>query len=211
MSTERSERLEEARQRMAHISDLVRRLAPYGLRSKPIISATFAPLGLHLASIVVSDGGLDEVSYLVTHQASRFVIAMSQTKGSALSMAREFIAEVGHARICEWAARYEADRQRAQMSHEAQREEERQAAKSARSVVRSISRRRREIFDKSNGKCHYCETALTLDGKWHVEHKLPKALGGDNHPDNLTAACVSCNLQKRDLTDVEFKAKKATP
>lgn len=76
--------------------------------------------------------------------------------------------------------------------------------------TQQVSRRRREIFNKSAGHCHYCGATLTLDGKWHIEHKLPGALGGDNDPENLTAACVHCNLAKRDRTDVEFIAWRAT-
>jgi 5-methylcytosine-specific restriction endonuclease McrA len=75
--------------------------------------------------------------------------------------------------------------------------------------VKSISRRRQRIFDESGGRCHYCSTPLTLDGKWHIEHKMPRALGGDDEPGNLVAACVPCNFKKRDTTDLEFKAKLA--
>jgi hypothetical protein len=71
---------------------------------------------------------------------------------------------------------------------------------------RSVSRRRREIFERSAGKCHYCGTPLTLDGKWHVEHQQPRALGGGDDPLNLVAACVRCNLQKSDRTALEFVA-----
>ncbi len=69
---------------------------------------------------------------------------------------------------------------------------------------RPISRRRRDIFAKCNGCCHYCATPLQLDGHWHVEHMQPRALGGSNDPGNLVAACVPCNLEKRDRTAVEF-------
>jgi 5-methylcytosine-specific restriction endonuclease McrA len=68
-----------------------------------------------------------------------------------------------------------------------------------------VPRRRQRIFDASQGKCHYCGTALTLDGKWHIEHKMPKALMGTDEPTNLVASCVPCNTKKRDRTDIEFK------
>ncbi|OYV00890.1 MAG: hypothetical protein CFE45_07185, partial [Burkholderiales bacterium PBB5] len=35
--------------------------------------------------------------------------------------------------------------------------------------LRPVSRRRRDIFAKCNGKCHYCCRPLILDGIWHVE------------------------------------------
>jgi len=69
---------------------------------------------------------------------------------------------------------------------------------------RYVSRRRREIFTRSEGRCLYCRSPLNLDGEWHVEHQLPRALGGDDRPLNLVASCVSCNLAKRDRTALEF-------
>lgn len=70
--------------------------------------------------------------------------------------------------------------------------------------VQGISRRRREIFARSQGRCHYCRTTLTLDGHWHVEHQRPRALGGGDDALNLVAACAPCNLAKRDRTALEF-------
>ena len=74
----------------------------------------------------------------------------------------------------------------------------------------STSRRRRQIFERSDGKCHYCGTELQLGGKWHVEHQMPKALGGADDACNLVAACVPCNLSKRDRTAIEFVADQAS-
>jgi hypothetical protein len=70
-----------------------------------------------------------------------------------------------------------------------------------------VPRRRREVFDRSEGRCAYCSTPLKLDGKWHVEHQVPRALGGGDSPLNLVAACVSCNLAKSDRTALEFLAR----
>ncbi len=50
----------------------------------------------------------------------------------------------------------------------------------------------------------YCDTTLSLDGKWHVEHQLPRALGGADDALNLVAACIKCNLAKADRTALEF-------
>lgn len=71
---------------------------------------------------------------------------------------------------------------------------------------RPISRRRQEVFARSEGRCHYCRHPLALDGRWHVEHMVPKALGGEEGPGNLVAACAPCNLAKRDRTALEFVA-----
>jgi hypothetical protein len=72
--------------------------------------------------------------------------------------------------------------------------------------VRSISRRRREVFERSEGRCVYCRAVLTLDGRWHIEHQQALALGGGNDPLNLVAACAPCNQSKRDRTALEFIA-----
>jgi len=72
--------------------------------------------------------------------------------------------------------------------------------------TRRVSRRRREIFERSAGRCHYCQAMLTLDGRWHVEHMLPRALGGEEAPGNLVAACPPCNQRKSDRTALEFVA-----
>jgi hypothetical protein len=74
---------------------------------------------------------------------------------------------------------------------------------------RPVSRRRREIFERSHCRCHYCSTPLTLDGKWHIEHMVPRALDGDDGPINLVAACVRCNLEKSDRTALEFVTARA--
>lgn len=60
------------------------------------------------------------------------------------------------------------------------------------------------LFEQSQGQCHYCAAVLTLGGKWHVEHQLPRALGGGDGEMNLVAACVPCNLSKRDRTAIEY-------
>jgi 5-methylcytosine-specific restriction endonuclease McrA len=70
--------------------------------------------------------------------------------------------------------------------------------------VRPISRRRRQVFERSGGRCHYCRSVLTLDGRWHVEHMVPRALGGGEAAANLVAACAPCNLAKGDRTALEF-------
>ncbi|MDP9126099.1 MAG: HNH endonuclease, partial [Pseudomonadota bacterium] len=69
---------------------------------------------------------------------------------------------------------------------------------------RPISRRRQEVFARSQGRCHYCRTSLMLAGGWHIEHQLPRALGGGDEPLNLVAACAPCNLAKRDRTALEY-------
>jgi len=77
--------------------------------------------------------------------------------------------------------------------------------------VRSISRRRRQVFERSDGRCTYCRTPLTLDGRWHVDHAFPRALGGGDEPGNLVASCGPCNLAKGARTSLEFVVLRTPP
>jgi len=69
-----------------------------------------------------------------------------------------------------------------------------------------------EIFERSGGECAYCEKQLAWAnygrvgsrGAWQVDHRVPVSRGGSDHLNNLSAACVDCNLAKGDLTAREF-------
>lgn len=60
------------------------------------------------------------------------------------------------------------------------------------------------IYDKTDGYCHLCYKKLSfknyglrnVPGGWHIEHSVPKALGGTDHMNNLFAACILCNIAK---------------
>lgn len=43
--------------------------------------------------------------------------------------------------------------------------------------------------------CNWCCERLTAD-QVVIDHWMPVALGGSNHPDNLTVACARCNAMK---------------
>ena len=103
-------------------------------------------------------------------------------------------------------AKAAADREAARQAELAETRVKRSADAAAR--PKSVPKRRREIFEKSGGKCHYCGVALALDGAWHIEHMQPKALLGSNQKSNLVASCVPCNSKKRDMTAEEFIAKR---
>lgn len=185
------------------------------LRFKPIFGGRFGHGGFLLVSHWNFYSGLDEVVYYVVEASTRFVVARGDTKQEALEYARNVLTSYLtltrlHAECAKFKkAKEEAalERQRAWQAQQEQRDAERRESMPER--VKSIPRRRKQIFEEAEGKCHYCSTPLTLDGKWHIEHKMPKALGGDNQPGNLVASCVSCNHKKRDTTDVEFKARLA--
>lgn len=199
-----TESLLEVMDRMTEALSAVR-----GVARKPLLGGRFGSAGFVMASYVFTDTGLHEVRYFVLADSGLF-FGMGQSKDEALRMAREVMERLGP-RMDRLLAEYEA-RQAAKLA--AQRLEHERAAREVEALrkerqksVPSIPKRRQRIFDESGGRCHYCETVLTLDGKWHIEHKHPRALGGGNEPNNLVASCVPCNMKKRDSTDVEFKAR----
>ena len=64
---------------------------------------------------------------------------------------------------------------------------------------------RREIYDRADGKCAYCEQRLDF-ADFEVDHKTPLAVEpGNNELDDLQATCASCNQAKSDLTDDEYR------
>lgn len=44
---------------------------------------------------------------------------------------------------------------------------------------------------RDRGRCHYCGAQATT-----VDHVYPVAAGGSSHPENLVAACATCNGRK---------------
>ena len=62
----------------------------------------------------------------------------------------------------------------------------------------------RTIYDRTTGRCHICRKKLSFTNygingaraSWHVEHSVPRALGGTDRLNNLYAACIDCNLEK---------------
>lgn len=51
---------------------------------------------------------------------------------------------------------------------------------------------RKAIIAVYHGRCQYCRA----DGANHVDHIVPRLNGGASELDNLTLACVGCNLRK---------------
>lgn len=139
----------------------------------------------------------------VYEATSGVVIAYTDSRIFALQDARRVLALVPEERLNVLLA------QGRQRTSEKQAKNEAYAAiarAKAAPKVRKVGRRASAVFAASKGKCHYCGTELEIDGKWHIEHKFPRALFGGSEQANLVAACVPCNLSKRDKTDLEFRA-----
>ncbi len=53
---------------------------------------------------------------------------------------------------------------------------------------------RQQVFARAGHRCEYCLTSRRVIGMpLVVDHIVPRALGGNDAPDNLCAACYRCN------------------
>lgn len=60
-----------------------------------------------------------------------------------------------------------------------------------------ISKRTRiMIFRRDDYTCTYCGA---INVPLHLDHVIPRSIGGSDDPANLTTACVACNLGKGSL------------
>lgn len=55
-----------------------------------------------------------------------------------------------------------------------------------------------KIFSRDKGECQYCGKGLAIEkrNKWHIDHVVSIASGGNNEEQNLKLSCVSCNSRK---------------
>ena len=56
------------------------------------------------------------------------------------------------------------------------------------------------ILQRDQYTCAYCGQEATT-----VDHIIPASLGGDAHPSNLVAACISCNSSKGGVNRIKQK------
>lgn len=170
-----------------------------GILQRPIIGGVFGSGTYALASVAGVASGLHAVKYLVINPRTGAVVSAAPEKTEALAAARRVI------RATDALVRYGSTAANDPMPVQAELwPEDVRAVPARQAKAQRVTRRRREVFDRSEGLCHYCGTTLTLDGSWHVEHMVPKALDGTDTPGNLVAACTACNLAKSDRTALEF-------
>lgn len=168
------------------------------LLQRPIIGGVFGEDGRYaLASKPCVSRGLYATRYMVVQPQAGVVLSVSEDKVEALALARQRLAAANDRQVFD---------HHSAMQGELWTDEPLLAPSPAPASVAYVSRRRRAIFKDSGGRCHYCGTLLELTGKWHIEHQLPRALGGGEEGLNLVAACVPCNLSKSDRTAIEFLA-----
>ena len=60
-----------------------------------------------------------------------------------------------------------------------------------------------KIHPKNGNRCQYCGDIF--DTKYlHIDHIIPRSLGGSDKLDNLTTACCKCNVLKYQFPLMEF-------
>jgi hypothetical protein len=64
------------------------------------------------------------------------------------------------------------------------------------------------VFKRDGRMCQICGTD---EGEMHIDHVIPRKVGGTHDLDNLRVLCKSCNLRKGALNDGVFLARAATP
>lgn len=163
------------------------------LRSRPLLGGIFGSGRYTLASMPCIVNGLHAIRFMVFDPAAGAVLSIADEKVDALRAARTIL-------------RLNAQQAALEAGHAGQLTLWPILSSKTSSRRRPVSKRRRDIYAKCEGCCHYCSGPLQLDGVWHIEHMLPKALGGQDEASNLVAACAPCNLKKRDRTAIEFVA-----
>jgi len=73
---------------------------------------------------------------------------------------------------------------------------------------RRYKAQRERVFNRDGRVCQICGTD---EGEMHIDHIIPRKVGGDHSLDNLRVLCKSCNLRKGALNDGVFLARAATP
>ncbi len=73
---------------------------------------------------------------------------------------------------------------------------------------RNIPLTRRHILQRDNNCCQYCGQ---IGENLSIDHVIPRSRGGEHSWDNVTTACLSCNVFKGNRTPKEAKMKLNRP
>ena len=177
--------------------------------SKPLIGGVWGSGQYELHAQLSMRAGLHAMAFCVVHIETGSALSIGDTHAKAMSDARALLKEWPDA-VAAIAAECATQNARIQARIDDDMERIRQVnARTESAEKKPIPRRRKQVFEKSQGKCHYCDTSLDIEGAWHIEHMMPRALMGTNEPSNLVASCIPCNMKKRDRTAEEFMAELA--
>ena len=61
-----------------------------------------------------------------------------------------------------------------------------------------------KLYFNQRGVCALCGGRLYFNEKSHIDHIVPKKLGGKNNIGNYQITCARCNYAKRDIPSREF-------
>lgn len=64
---------------------------------------------------------------------------------------------------------------------------------------------RYEVLKRAGGRCELCGVSH-IEVQLDVDHIVPRKKGGTNEDNNLQVLCRTCNAQKRDRDDTDFRA-----
>lgn len=164
------------------------------IRYRPIYGGIFGRSGEYtLATMACVERGLHGVRFMVLHPKSGGVLSVANDKSEALAQAR---------RVLKAAAQLTSANDESFTQGSLWPEQDLPVPEAG-AKPKAVSRRRREVFERSGGKCFYCGCEISINA-FHVEHQFPRALGGGETPLNLVASCAPCNLAKSDSTALEF-------
>lgn len=182
----------------------------FGLRDvygKRVYGAEFKNRVFMLSSdIFLNDGFVERVVYSVIEYSTGMTLGMGESKVTALSNARSLI------RSLKDSGRWSLEmRKRVPLLYSRRKTLKLEIIKfqqewDNRKVTNIVPARRRKVFHKSDGKCHYCQISLDLHGDWHIEHQMPRSRGGSDRLENMVASCIPCNIKKGTKTAEEFQA-----
>ena len=65
---------------------------------------------------------------------------------------------------------------------------------------RQLPLTRRNLFQRDNHTCQYCGSR---DNQLSIDHVMPRSRGGSDTWENVTTACLSCNVRKGNRTPKE--------
>ena len=65
---------------------------------------------------------------------------------------------------------------------------------------RELTLNRKNLIQRDNYSCQYCGYK---GDKLSIDHNIPRSRGGEDKWENVTTACISCNIRKGDRTPKE--------
>lgn len=122
------------------------------MRQRPLYGGLWGRGRYSIATLPTIANGLDAVKYMIIEPRRGRVLSVSDDKVKALAAARRLLVALP----VPAAANDEVWEQVALWPN---------LPLDRLLPVRPVSRRRREVFERSQGRCHYCSAALTLDGR----------------------------------------------